>query len=133
MDVREIESSYYETAAVVLRPKPGTDAQPTVLRVSHRPIDLPLWEQMMAVENEDSTTLEAEQLIIVDAGIEGLTNGGQPVEYTPDFWRTMHPALRGKVIGAVVSNVPGSVLAAYKLKLQRDEAEKNVEGSSNPA
>jgi hypothetical protein len=112
IELSNLQENLYDTATVPLVFKEGGALVEDVLTVTHRAIDFELWEELTAMEGEESDVpLAARQLARLDARVRDATDKGAPVaEFPAEFWAGLQPALREKIITAVTRNVPRGVL-----------------------
>jgi hypothetical protein len=135
VDLKEIQEHYRDSATLTLDFKTSEGEGTEQIVLTHLPIDEPLLDELDAMEPDegDGASVPVRQLVRLAARIKDLTHGGEPVEFTADFWRGLHPSLRQKLIDAVNGNVPREVRYTLALRRLKEQDEKNVEDSNEQA
>ncbi len=118
MDIKDLARHYYDTAKIDLTLRTPEGVSEETITVAHKIIDRREWEQLKTIEADADNPIPvaARQLVSLDTFIKNLTDDGEPVEFTEQFWTDLKPPiLRQRIIDAVTGNIPASTLLYARL------------------
>jgi hypothetical protein len=128
VEINDLINNYRDTATVSVSMQTAEGVVRETLTLTHRPVDENLWAEVTAIKAEGITPAAALQLTHLDARVEDLTDKGKPVEeFTAEFWASLKPGLRARIVAGVLRNVPREVALTRPEAMEGDSDAVNDE------